>query len=56
MTPEQKAKWVQTLAREGWQLDTHSTILSRRHSAHRTIGKLRFVKPLKPTRRTTTHE
>jgi hypothetical protein len=29
---------------DGWELDTHSTILSRRHSYHKVVGKKRFVK------------
>ena len=32
------------LIHAGWHLDTHSTILSRKHSNHRCIGKLRYVK------------
>jgi len=27
-----------------WHLDTHSTILSRKHSYHKRVGKLMYVK------------
>jgi len=27
-----------------WHLDTHSTILSRKHSYHKKVGKLMYVK------------
>lgn len=27
-----------------WHLDTHSTILSRKHSYHKRVGKLIYVK------------
>jgi len=35
------------LYKNGWHLDTHSTILSRRHSYHMMAGKMRYVKPKK---------
>ena len=42
---------IKRMQAKGWHLDTHSTILSRRHEGHRTIAGLRFVKPLKQIRK-----
>jgi hypothetical protein len=41
------------LIEQGWQLDTHSTILSRKNSYHKVIGKRRYVKPRKPEHQAT---
>lgn len=46
MSPKQQ-ETHEKLIREGWQLDTHSTILSRRHSHHKRVGNLQYVKPKK---------
>lgn len=32
------------LSANDWALDTHSTILSRKHSFHKMVGRKRYVK------------
>lgn len=32
------------LISKGWVLDTHSTLLSRKHCYHMCVGKKRYVK------------
>ena len=38
------------LTQQGWELDMHSTILSRKHSYHKLIGRKRYVKVRKETK------
>lgn len=47
MTKDKTNYWINKMKAKGWHLDTHSTILSRKHEAHKCIGNLRFVKPIK---------
>lgn len=49
MSPKQKQTHEKMVA-DGWHLDTHSTILSRRHSHHKRVGNLQYVKPRPVTR------
>jgi len=47
MNPYARKEWIEVMRREGWHLNTHSTICSRRLEGHRFIGRLHFVKPLR---------
>lgn len=46
MTHAQIQRWITHMESRGWHLATHATILDRRHSAHRHIGSLHFMRPL----------
>lgn len=50
MTRTQTQIWIIHMKRRGWHLATHATILDRRHSAHRHIGPLHFMRPLHTSR------
>lgn len=39
--------WIRYMKYYGWHLATHMTILDRKNSYHRMIGKLHFIKPRK---------
>jgi len=47
MNPDMRKEWIRWMEKQGWHLNTHSTICSRKLEGHRFIGPLHFVKPLR---------